>query len=430
VTSRRHNDASIVYRLIKVSNESFDSSASIDTPIASGLAWSDVPLAKGQGVAKKRKIRVEFKKNRQKPARANDLTRSFHHDETSSDQSLSSERIRAKGDLSRKRTIIQQGSSEEIAADDPLASLAVDLSQCQVGRVVKVHGLETVVEAQDGQIYRCGVRRILKTLAIEGRNAVAAGDRVWFRPSGDKQGLIEKVDTRAGVITRGYRHKEHVIAANIDQLLIISAFEAPGLKLPLVDRYLISAEIGGVRPVIVFNKADLVDLSKYQWVVGLYSQLGYEVVCTSVADGRGVSRLRQIVARGVTAFSGQSGVGKSSLLNAIQPGLNIRVREVSDWTSKGKHTTTYAELIRLAGGAYVVDTPGLRQFEVWGLDPAEIEGYFPEFRPLIAKCRYPNCSHTHEDECAVKEALHWGRIDMGRYESYWKLYDQQPIEGV
>lgn len=381
-------------------------------------------------MAKKKKVRVEFKKNRQNRARSNDLTRSFRQENVVIDDGASAERIRAKGDLSRKRTIIQDEAGPTDSPDDPRANLSIDLTQCLSGRVIKVHGLETVVEVADGKHFRCGVRRILKTLAIDGRNAVAVGDRVWFRPSGTLQGMIEKVEGRKGMITRGYRHREHIIASNVDQLLIVSALEAPGLKLPLIDRYLISAEKGGVRPIIILNKADLADLADYQWVIGLYTQLGFETLATSAADGRGLARLQQILAGGVTAFSGQSGVGKSTLLNAIQPGLNLRVREVSDWTSKGKHTTTHAELIRLAdGGGYVVDTPGLRQFELWGLEPAEVEGYFVEFRPYIPKCKFPDCSHTHESECAVKEAVHWGQIDTGRYESYMKLYFQQPIEG-
>ena len=384
-------------------------------------------------MAKKRKVRVAFKKNRQNRTRTNDLTSSFRQGHASADDGVSAERIRAKGDLSRKRTIMQDepeaGAPAASPSDDPLLSLSVDLSECLVGRVIKVHGLETVVEAADGTMFRCGVRRILKTLAIDGRNAVAVGDTAWFRPSGTNQGMIEKVGVRKGMVTRGYRRREHVIVSNVDQILIVSAIEAPGLKLPLIDRYLISAERGGVRPIIILNKADLADLADYQWVVGLYTQLGYETLATSAADGRGLGRLREILARGVTAFSGQSGVGKSTLLNAIEPGLNLRVREVTDWTGKGKHTTTHAELIRMNTGAYVVDTPGLRQFELWGLDPAEVEGYFVEFRPYIPRCKYPDCSHTHESECAVKEAVHWGQIDTGRYESYMKLYLQKPIEG-
>ena len=230
------------------------------------------------------------------------------------------------------------------------------------------------------------------------------------------------------MITRGYRHRQHIIAANVDQVLIVSALAEPGLKLGLIDRYLVSAEIGGVRAVIVLNKADLVDLATYQWVIGLYAQLGYETVVTSVADGRGLDRLRALLSDGVTAVTGQSGVGKSSLLNAIQPGLNLKVREVSDWTFKGKHTTTTAELIDLEAGGFVVDTPGLRQFELWGAVPGELEGHFVEFRPFIPHCHFPDCSHTHESGCAVKDAVYWGQIHPGRYESYRKLYDQQPLE--
>ncbi|HEX8203207.1 MAG TPA: ribosome small subunit-dependent GTPase A [Isosphaeraceae bacterium] len=382
-------------------------------------------------MAKKRKVRVAFKKNRQKRTRANDLTRLFGPQDAGGSEPVQAERIRAKGELSRHRTIVQDEPAEgQDAGSDPAARLAVDLAECRPGRVVRVHGLESVVAADaDGRMVRCGVRRLLKTLAIDGRNVVAVGDRVWFRPEGADQGQIEKVEARRATISRGSRRREHVIVSNVDQLLIVSAFEQPGLKLPLVDRYLISAEKGGVRPVIVLNKADLVDLASYQWVIGLYTQLGYETIATSAADGRGIDQLRTVLARGATALSGQSGVGKSSLLNAIQPGLNLRVREVSDWTSKGKHTTTNAELIRLETGGYVVDTPGLRQFELWGVEPGEVEAYFIEFRPYIPRCKFPDCSHTHESDCAVLDAVRSDQIHVGRYESYLKLYLEQPLEG-
>ena len=308
--------------------------------------------------------------------------------------------------------------------------MAVDLSTCRVGRVLRVHGLESVVEDEAGRRVRCGVRGVLKNLAIDGRNVVAVGDRVWFRPAGgDDQGLIENVAPRTGTVTRSYRGLEHVIVSNVDQLLIVSSFAEPELKLPLIDRYLISAEKGGVRPIIVLNKADLVDLAAYQWVFGLYAQLGYEVIACSASDRRGVDRLRDVLAEGTTALSGQSGVGKTSLLNAVEPGLNLRVGEISSWSRKGKHTTTFAELLRLERGGYVVDTPGLRQFQLWDVDPWELEGYFIEFRAFIPHCRFPDCSHTHEAECAVKDGLARDLVHEARYESYLKLYHQQPIEG-
>ena len=184
---------------------------------------------------------------------------------------------------------------------------------CLVGRVVRVHGLLSIVRSDDGRVFSCHVRRLLKSLEIEGRSVVTVGDRVWFRPgsAAGAEGLIENVEARRGVITRGYRHRRHIIAANVDQVLIVSALAEPGLKLGLIDRYLVSAETGGVRPVIVLNKSDLVDMAKYQWVIGLYTQLGYETLVTSVTEGRGLGRLGELMSDGVTAVTGQSGVGKA-----------------------------------------------------------------------------------------------------------------------
>jgi ribosome biogenesis GTPase / thiamine phosphate phosphatase len=387
-------------------------------------------------VAKKKKVRVALRKNRQNRTRSNDLTREFRHDEAGTAAAPSSDRIRPRGELSRHRTIIEDtgaaGSGDATGGPPDVAAMrAFDASTCLQGRVVRIHGLMSMVRADDGRTYPCHIRGLLKNLAIEGRNVVTVGDRVWFRPGGTSgaEGLIERVESRSGVITRGYRNRQQVLAANVDQVLIVSALAEPGLKLGLVDRYIVSAEIGGVRPIVVLNKADLVDMADFQWVVGLYAQLGYETVVTSASDGRGLERLRELISQGVTAFSGQSGVGKSSLLNAIQPGLNLKVREVSDWTFKGKHTTTAAELIELETGGFVMDTPGLRQFELWGVVPGELEGYFVEFRGFIPHCRFPDCSHTHEHACAVKDAVYWGQIHPGRYESYRKLYQQQPLPG-
>jgi ribosome biogenesis GTPase len=385
---------------------------------------------------KKKKVRVALRKNRLNRTRANDLTRQFRDDELAPSASPQVERVRPKGELSRHRTIIEQKASAgeqpdpATATADASSRRAIDYATCLRGRVVRVHGLVSMVQTDDGVTYSCHVRRLLKTLAIEGRSVVTVGDHVWFRPGSalGSDGLIEKVETRRGVITRGYRHRQHIIAANVDLVLIVSALAEPELKLGLIDRYLVSAEIGAVPAVIVLNKADLVDLAAWQWVIGLYSQLGYEMVVTSVRDGRGLGRLRELLARGVTAVTGQSGVGKSSLLNSVQPGLNLKVREVSDWTSKGKHTTSTAELIALETGGFVVDTPGLRQFELWGAPPGEIEGHFVEFRPFIPHCHFPDCSHTHETGCAVKHAVHWGQIHSGRHDSYRKLYKRQPLE--
>jgi ribosome biogenesis GTPase len=383
---------------------------------------------------KKKKVRVAFRKNRQSRTRSNDLTRNFRDDELTPTATPAIDRVRPRGELSRHRTIIEDvggGGPRSAASTSPetASRRAIDSASCLRGRIVRVHGLVSIVRSDDGATHSCHVRGLLKSLAIEGRSVVTVGDHVWFRPgsAGGAFGLIEKVESRRGVITRAYRHRRHIIAANVDQVLIVSALAEPGLKLGLIDRYLVSAEIGGVRPIIVLNKADLIDVAICQWVIGLYAQLGYETVVSSVTDGRGLDRLRVLLGGGVTALTGQSGVGKSSLLNAIQPSLNLKVREVSDWTFKGKHATTTAELIELAAGGFVVDTPGLRQFELWDTVPGELEGYFIEFRPFIPHCRFPDCSHTHELGCAIKSAVYWGQIHAGRYESYRKLYDHQPL---
>ena len=384
---------------------------------------------------KKKKVRVALRKNRQNRTRANDLTRGFREDELQSRAPEAVDRVRPKGELSRHRTIVEDCAPEtaEGASDGDVSAAsrrAVDLSVCIRGRVVRVHGQVSMVRSEDGGLHSCHVRRLLKSLEIEERSVVTVGDWVWFRPgtSAGADGLVEKVETRRGVITRGYRRRQHVIAANVDQVLVVSAFVEPGVKLNLIDRYLVSAETGGVRPIVVLNKADLVDVALHQWVIGLYVQLGYETIVTSVSDGRGLDRIRTILSGRVTAVSGQSGVGKSSLLNAIQPNLNLKVREVSEWTSKGKHTTTTSELIALEAGGFVVDTPGLRQFELWGTVPGEVGGYFAELRPFIPLCRFPDCSHSHESDCAVKEAVRRGQIHAGRYESYLKLYRREPLD--
>ncbi len=279
-------------------------------------------------MAKKKKVRVALRKNRQKRTRSNDLTRQFRHDEPGANALPSSDRVRPRGELSRHRTIIEDAGAADNrdAAGMPVdasSSRALDSEACLQGRVLRVHGLVLMVRTDDARTYSCHVRGLLRNLAIEGRNVVTVGDRVWFRPGGSAgaEGIIERIEPRRGVITRGYRNRQQTIAANVDQVLIVSALAEPGLKLGLVNRYLVSAETGGVRPVVVFNKADLVEMATYQWVVGLYSQLGYETVVTSVADGRGVDRLRDLVSRGVTAFTGQSGVGKSSLSERHSTGL-------------------------------------------------------------------------------------------------------------
>jgi ribosome biogenesis GTPase len=373
-------------------------------------------------MAKKKKIRVELRKNRSKPARQRHWTRNFQQDALPEDAGPAQERVRAKGELSRKRTIIaeQPGAAGPQAAESAEVR-AVDVGACLSGRVVRVHKV-SVVETGDGRRYRCAVRRLLKTLATDGRNIVATGDRVWIRPEAGDEGVIERVEPRHGLLMRASKGREHVLVSNVDQVVFVMSLVEPALKPHLIDRYLASAEQGGIAPVLCLNKADLVDPADYQPLVGFYSQLGVPTYLTSAVTGLGIGRLRGRLHGRQSVFSGQSGVGKSSLLNAVQPELGLRVREVSEVNQKGKHTTTTAELIKLDFGGWVVDTPGIRQFALWDIIPEEVEGFFPEFRPFVPLCAYPDCTHTHEDRCAVKDAVVRRRLSERRYTSYLGLF--------
>src|SRR5262249_18162463 len=237
------------------------------------------------------------------------------------------------------------------------------------------------------------------------------------------EGMIERVEPRHGVLTRASRRREHVLVANVDQLVIVISLVEPDLKPHLIDRYLAAAQQGGLKPILCLNKADLADPVTLQPLVGAYAQLGVPTLLTSATTGRGIDRLRELLRDRATVFSGQSGVGKSSLLNAVQPGLGLAVKTVSEVTQKGRHTTTYASLIKLNFGGWVVDTPGVRQLALWDVIPEEVEGYFGEFRPFVTLCQFPDCTHTHETGCGVKAAVARRLITDRRYHSYLGMFN-------
>jgi len=370
---------------------------------------------------KKRKVRVELRKNRGKKRRETGWTRAYREHGFAEDESgVASERVAAKGELSRRRTIVTDAVPE--AADETgLPMPAADLSACLPGRVLRVQGLYSTVRLANGDELRCVVRRLLRSLAIDERHVVAVGDRVWVRPASQGEGVIERVEPRHGLLTRASRGREHVIVANVDQVVVVASLAQPALKPHLIDRYLVSAEHGGLKAIVCLNKADLVNLADYQWLIGLYQQLGIPAFAASVRSGLGIDRLREHLRDKQTVFSGQSGVGKTSLLNAVQPGLELLVREVSEATQKGRHTTTTAELVPLEFGGWVVDTPGIRQFALWDIAPEELDGAFVEMRAFVPRCRFPGCSHMHEADCAVRLAVHWRQIAMQRYETFVEL---------
>lgn len=367
---------------------------------------------------KKKKIRVELRKNRgNKPGRRPKVSSDLaDHVDTPRD-----ERISGKGELSRYRTIIQTDDGE--AGETPL--LDVDVATCVTGRVTSPRGNACLVQLDDGTLYDCTVRRLVKNLASDDRVSVVAGDRVLVKPTGNGQGLIARVEPRRSTLSRQQYRQRHVLVANIDLILIMASAADPPLKPSLIDRYLISATLGRIEPVICINKADLSSAVELQAVVGLYSQLGYEILLTSAVDGRGIGYLRSRLKGKAAAVSGQSGVGKSSLINVLQPGLNLRTGGVSSETRKGRHTTTNAQLHHLDSGGWIVDTPGIRQLELWDVIPDQVEGFFVEFHPFVRHCQFPDCTHTHERGCGVKRAVALKFISDLRYESYCRIRDRQ-----
>jgi len=368
---------------------------------------------------KKSKIRAKFRKNHQPRARKGDLTRDYEEHGFDEEATSYTERISGKGNLTRHKTIIGDHADESTSGF--AVQLHVDEEQCQAGRVLSVHGLASVVETEEGKRFQCATRQLLKSLSTDQRHVVAAGDRVLFRPENDTEGLIERIEPRHGVLSRTSKGRQHVIVTNVDQLLIVVSAAEPTLKPNLIDRFLITAEKAGIRAVICINKIDLVDPADFQPLIGVYGQMGYQVELVSAETGFGIESLKQRLEGMETVLAGQSGVGKSTILNQVEPGLDLRVNEVSSDNQKGRHTTTAAVLLPISIGGYVVDTPGIRQLELWDVIPEEVAGYFRDLRPYINHCRFPDCTHTHESLCAVKDAVADGLLDTRRYDSYCQL---------
>jgi ribosome biogenesis GTPase len=378
----------------------------------------------GGGEKRGRKVRIDLRKNRGKPARRKSgWTRQVRAGDERVEEATQFEAVRAKGDLSRRRTVI--------IGDEP-----AQRSLWRDGVVVAVRGLVSEVDDGGGR-WACTVRRMLRTRLISERVPITVGDVVRFAPveqggeparvvsEGEAlpEGVIEEVSPRKTVMTRQYERKVQVVAANVDQVVIVVAADRPTLRPHLVDRYLVMVHKGDMRPLVCINKVDLDGDGVAAEVSARYAGLGYRSLLTSVVDGRGIEELRGALQGQTSVVVGPSGAGKSSLLNALEPGLALKIGTLTD-LERGRHTTTTARLLRWSFGGYVVDTPGMRQFELSGVEADELEAYFREFVGLIPQCRFPGCSHTHEVGCAVKEAVEAGGISGERYESYCKMYEE------
>jgi ribosome biogenesis GTPase len=360
-------------------------------------------------MGKPRKIRIEFRKNRSVRRRDGDLTQAARDGADHADDHLAAERISGKGELSRKRTV-RSREAPDADADGFAVMPAVDHGWR--GQVLHVHGLETFVAGPEGRVEKCTLRRLLRSLATDQRHPVAAGD--WVQVA---DGVIQAVEPRRNSLSRDSRGRRHVIVANVDQVVIVGSAARPDLKPALIDRLIVAAESAGIRPLVCINKIDLVDPASLVPLAGIYARMGYPVILCTAATGQGIVRLAAELPGRVTAVVGQSGVGKSSLLNALDPALALPVAEVSRENEKGRHTTTTARLLRHRLDGWFVDTPGVRQFALWQLVPAEAPAAFRDLRPVANLCRYPDCTHAHETDCAVKDAVADGLLDTRRWES-------------
>jgi ribosome biogenesis GTPase len=276
-------------------------------------------------------------------------------------------------------------------------------------------------------------KRVHQVRRLAVMEPVVVGDRVRFQPaptSGTSVpgGVIEDVLPRRRelarqAVTAGGAPIGQTLVANLDQVVIVFAVATPDPALGLVDRFLVSCESAHLPALLCLNKIDLGISEELEHDLAAYERAGYPVLRTSAATGAGLDTLRAAVQHRISAFVGRSGAGKTSLLNALEPQLGLRVGEVSESTGKGKHTTRYAQLIPMRHGGFLADTPGLRQLALWDVSPDELDRMFPEFAPYIERCRFTNCAHILDEGCAVRQAVEAGDVDERRYLSYMKLFE-------
>jgi len=377
-----------------------------------------------------KKTRVQLRRNQAPTVRKKDWTRLYlqGQEEEIEDLAVPSERI-GKTERTRKRTVVE--------TVDGLPAPAAEQDQ-KTGVVLAVRGQYADVD-EAGRTWRCVVRGLLRKVLLEERTAVTVGDRVRFTPlvadpegndEGAPDGVMEAVLPRKGILARQYEDRLHIIAANVDQALIVSSVDLPPLRPHLIDRGIVAAEAGQIEPVIVVNKLDLDEEGVGREVLQRYAALGYRTLGTSVVTGEGIEQLKEVLKDKSSVLIGQSGVGKSSLLNAVQPGLRLRVGDVNVALKRGRHTTTTAQLLKLEFGGYVVDTPGIRQLELPKIEPGELEAYFVEFVDRVKDCKFADCTHIHEEGCAIKAAVERGEIHPERYESYVRMFmgESEPVE--
>jgi len=337
-------------------------------------------------------------------------------------------RIMPRDEQSRRATL-EAKSDITLSAefDDGLWTRLAAETPHKMGTVLEVsQGLCRVMI--DGREMPCDIRGILSAEGTGYTNIVAVGDRVLVQPLAANRGLIEEILPRRSGLARAdsfYSHLKQIIAANVDQLLIVASWREPQIWLELIDEYLIGAARNNLAAIICVNKIDLADsVDTCREAIRAYASLGHRLIFTSALDGRGLSELRAVLLHKSTVLAGLSGVGKSSLLMAIDPALNLRVGEINQKRQQGRHTTTQANMLLLSEGGCVIDTPGIREFGIKGLPQSELISFYPDIAEVLDQCRFNDCTHSHEPGCAVKQAVSSGRIADWRYQNYVNIFQK------
>lgn len=299
-------------------------------------------------------------------------------------------------------------------------------------RIYKSTGTWYIAKDEEGQFHHCRIRGKFKIdKEITSTNPIAVGDWVTLDiEQGDEPSvMITSIEPRKNYVIRispHNKHQKHIVASNLDQSFIIATVKDPRTSTGFIDRYLTSCEAYHIPARIVFNKADIYDeedMSYFEAIKELYEDIGYPVHLISAEKKQGMNELLSILKDRVTLFSGHSGVGKSTMMNCLFPEKEIATQEVSSWSGKGMHTTTFAEMYDLPQGGQVIDTPGIRELGVMNISRDELSGYFPEMKVRLQQCRFNNCSHFNEPGCAIKEAVQHGEISEERYISYLRIYE-------
>lgn len=299
------------------------------------------------------------------------------------------------------------------------------------GVVYKSTGSWYTVVDSEGRTWNARLKGVFKQEGLTSTNPIAVGDTVEMALENEGEGsaMITKIGDRRNYINRQsprIKSQQHIVAANIDQSVLIATLKDPRTSQGFIDRFLVACEMYHVPAIVVFNKADLYrpkEQALFEDMEAMYQQIGYDVALLSVKEGRGVEEIKQKLKNKTTLVSGHSGVGKSSFINSMVPDLKIRTKDISGWSGKGQHTTTFAEMHELPFGGRLIDTPGMKEFGLVGVEKAELSGYFPEMRQRLNDCQFNNCLHINEPDCAIKEAVRNGDIHEERYISYYGILE-------